>query len=93
VTLAGQGFDIFLKDFFGQQASHVRMVFEQLELRVDRSIENVSKWLGNRLSVFGSWCLFGVGAMLSSHNRGSSSVSGLVGYALEENLFLASNFN
>lgn len=71
----GQGFDIFLQDFFGQQAGHVRVMLEQLELRVDRSIEKASKSSGG-------WRLFGGGAMLRGRNRASSLVIGLVDYPL-----------
>ena len=50
MTLSGQGFNIFLEDFLSQKASHVRVVLEQLELFVNRSVEKVSKRLGKRLS-------------------------------------------
>ena len=70
MTLPGQGFDIFLENFFSQKTSHVRVVLEQLELRIDRPIENVSKGLRKRLPVFRGWRLFGVGAMLKSHRQG-----------------------
>ena len=49
VALPGQGLDIFLQDFLGQKAGHVRVMLEQLEFRVDRLVENVSKRLWNRL--------------------------------------------
>jgi len=36
-------FDLFVKDLLGQQAGHLCMMLDQLELRVDRAVENVSK--------------------------------------------------
>ena len=44
------------------------MVLDQLELRVDRAVENVSERLGT--IGFCGWRLFGVGAMLRSHRQG-----------------------
>jgi len=42
---------------------------------------------------FGSWRLFGVGAMLREHNRGSSSVKGYCLCAPGKNPFSVSSFN
>jgi len=44
------------------------VVLDQLELRVDRAVENVSERLGT--IGFCGWRLFGVGAMLRSHRQG-----------------------
>ena len=52
VVLSGHRFDFLLKNLLSKEAGHVRVVFEQLELRIDRPIENVSKGLRKRLSVF-----------------------------------------
>ena len=70
MTLPGQGFDIFLENFFSQKTSHVRVVLEQLELRIDRSVEKVSKRLGKRFSFLRDWRLSGVSAMLRGHRQG-----------------------
>ena len=70
MTLSGQGFNIFLEDFLSQKASHVRVVLEQLELFVNRSVEKVSKRLGKRLSFLRGWRLSGVSAMLRGHRQG-----------------------
>ena len=69
MTLSGQGFNIFLEDFLSQKASHVRVVLEQLELFVNRSVEKVSKRLGKRLSFLRDWRLSGVSAMLRGHRQ------------------------
>ena len=87
VALSGETGDFLVKDLLGQQASHLCVVLDQVELCVDRAVETVLKRLGTTgLSTTGlsSLRLVGVSAMLRIHNqgffdRGSSSVIGLVG--------------
>jgi hypothetical protein len=70
VAFPGQGLDLLLKNLLSKEPGHVRVMLEQLEFRVDRLVENVSKRLWNRLLLIRGWRLFGVGAMLSSHRQG-----------------------
>jgi hypothetical protein len=46
------------------------VVLDQVELRVDRSVEKVSKRLGKRLSFLRGWRLSGVSATLRIHRQG-----------------------
>ena len=63
VALSGETSDFLLEEFLGLKASHFCVVLNQMELRVDRAVEDFSKRLGG-------WRLFGVGAMLRSHRQG-----------------------
>jgi len=63
VALSSKILDFFLKQFLSQEASHLCVVLNQAEFRVDRAVENVSK--GST-----GWRLFGVSAMLRGHRQG-----------------------
>ena len=86
VALPGEIGDFLFEDLLGQKARHLCVMLDQLEFRVDRSIKNVSKGAS-------SWRLFGVGAMLRVHDRGSSSVEGYCLCAPGKNPFSVSSFN
>ena len=86
VALSGETSDFLLEEFLGQKASHFCVVLNQMELRVDRAVEGL-------VQRFGSWRLFGVGAMSRSHNRGSSSVKSRCLCAPGKNPFPVSSFN
>jgi len=86
VALSSKILDFLLKEFLCQKASHFRVMLNQMKLRVDRPVEGLVQRLG-------SWRLFGVGAMLRGHNRGSSSVKGFCLCAPGKNPFSVSSFN
>jgi hypothetical protein len=78
--------DLFLHDLPGQKAGDLCVMLQKLEFHVDRLVEEMFKRVGN-------WRLFGASAMLRIHDRGSSSVIGLVSYAPGKNPFSVSSFN
>ena len=63
VALSGETGDFLFENFLGQQASHFCVMLNQMELRIDRSIKNVSKGAS-------SWRLFGVSATLRIRRQG-----------------------
>ena len=61
MPLPGETGDFLFENLLGQQAGHLCVVLDQVELCVDRAVEGFAQCLS-------SWRLFGAGAMLSSHN-------------------------